>query len=130
MKFKPVQKANPQNRTEKKWYAQIVIEGESTIDELVSDIEKFSALSEADIRGVILALENVAQTKLAEGRIVRFDKIGSLYPSLSSHPSETEDKVDASKIKSVKVNFRPGKRILQALQNADKKKVKQTAKTS
>jgi len=35
-------------------------------------------LSEADIWGVIIALENVMQDALGNGKIVRLDKIGSL----------------------------------------------------
>ena len=35
------------------------INQEITIDELTKEIEKFSALSEADIRAVIIALENL-----------------------------------------------------------------------
>ncbi|MBP1617529.1 MAG: DNA-binding protein [Bacteroidetes bacterium] len=49
----------------KKLYAAVVTTGETTVDELTKEIEKFSALSEADIRGVIIALENVMQNELA-----------------------------------------------------------------
>lgn len=125
MKFKAVEKVNPLKPHEpKKWYAQIVTGDEVSMDEIVKEIEKFSALSEPDIRGVIIGLENVVQNKLSEGRIVRFDRLGSLYPSLSSSPSEKEEEVTEANIKSVKVNFRPGKRILDAMKNAIKKKVK------
>ena len=125
MKFKAVEKINPQKPDEpKKWYAQIVTDGEASVDEIVKEIEKFSALSEPDIRGVIIGLENVIQSKLADGKIVRFDRLGSLYPSLSSSPSDTEEKVTAENIQSVKVNYRPGKRIMDAMKNVPKKKVK------
>ncbi len=87
-------------------------------------IEKFSALSEPDIYGVIIGLENVIQNKLAEGKIVRFDRFGSLYPSLSSHLSGTEKEVSAQSIKKLKVNYHAGKRILEAMENAPKEKVK------
>lgn len=124
MKFKVVQKTNPQNVTaEKKWYAQIVTDGEVSMQELVDEIEKFSALSEPDIRGVIIALENVVQKKLAEGKIVRFEQLGTLYPSLSSDPSDTEDGVTSANIKNVRVNYRPGKRIIDAMRNVTKKRV-------
>ncbi len=125
MEFKAVQKTNPiKPKEEKKWYAQIVLGKEASIGELVEDIEKFSALSEPDIRGVIIALENVVQRKLAEGRIVRFEQLGSLYPSLLSNASEKEEKLTADNIKGVKVNYRPGKRIIDAMEAAPKKKVK------
>lgn len=124
MKFKAVQKTNPQDRdAEKKWYAQIVTDGEVTIDMLVDEIEKFSALSEPDIRGVLIALENVVQKRLSEGKIVRFEQLGSLYPSLSSTPSDTQEEVSAANIQTIRVNYRPGKRIMDAMKNASKKKV-------
>lgn len=40
----------------KKWYASLVLKEQLSIDDLVKSIEKFSALSEPDIRGVIVAL--------------------------------------------------------------------------
>lgn len=125
MKFKAVEKINPRKPEEpRKWYAQIVTDGETTIDEIVKEIEKFSALSDPDIHGVIIGLENVVQDKLAAGKIVRFERLGSLYPSLSSGPSDTEEEVTAENIKQVKVNFRPGKRILDAMRSVQKRKVK------
>ncbi len=99
----------------KKWYAQVKTDGEMTIDNLVDEIEKFSALSEADIRGVIIALENVIQKELANGRIIRLDKLGSFYPSLSSEGAETAEMFTSSLIKGARVNYRPGKRINDAL---------------
>lgn len=125
MKYKAVEKINPQKPDDpKKWYAQIVTDGEVSVDEIVKEIEKFSALSEPDIRGVIIGLENVVQDRLAAGKIVRFDRLGSLYPSLSSTPSDKEEDVSAANIKSVKVNYRPGKRIMDAMKNVTKVKVK------
>lgn len=124
MNFKAIEKINPSKRDEeKKWYAQIVLGKEVTIEEIVADIEKFSSLSEPDIRGVIIALENVVQKRLAEGRIVRFEQLGSLYPSLSSTPSDTAEQVSANNIRAIKVNYRPGKRIVDAMQNAKKSKL-------
>ncbi|WP_312901790.1 HU family DNA-binding protein [Chryseobacterium taichungense] len=103
---------------EKRWYAVVKNDGEATIDDLVSEIEKFSSLSESDIRGVIIALENVIQKQLVNGKIIRLDKLGSFYPSLSSGSAETEEKFNVSLIKGAKVNYRPGKRISDALSTA------------
>ncbi|WP_346984473.1 HU family DNA-binding protein [Chryseobacterium sp. POE27] len=102
----------------KRWYAQVKTDGEMTVDDLVKEIEKFSALSEADIRGVIIALENVIQKELANSKIIRLDKLGSFYPSLSSGGAESEDKFNVNLIKGAKVNYRPGKRITDALNTA------------
>jgi len=107
----------------KKFYAAIVTDGEATIDEIVKDIEKFSSLSEPDIRGVVVALENVIQNKLAEGKIVRLEKLGSLYPSLSSKGEGTEKEVTSNSIKEVRINYRPGDRLKKAINEAGFKKV-------
>ena len=106
----------------KKWYAAVANDGEMTIDDLTKQIEKFSALSEADIRGVIIALENVIQDNLINGKIIRLDKLGSFYPSLSSNGAATKEEFDVSLIKGAKVNYRPGKRIADALKTVKFKK--------
>ena len=67
----------------KKWYASVITDGELTVEELSKQIEKFSSLSEADIRGVIIALENVIQENLINGKIIRMDKLGSFYPVIN-----------------------------------------------
>lgn len=102
----------------KKWYAVVKNDGEMSIDDLVQQIEKFSALSEADIRGVIIALENVIQNELANGKIIRMDKLGSFYPSISSEGTARLTDFNASLIKGAKVNYRAGKRITDVLKTA------------
>jgi len=122
--YNVIQKAQPGvvGGGDKKWYASIAINGEVTIDEMVKEIEKFSALSEPDIRGVIIALENVIQNKLADSKIVRMDKIGSFYPTISSEGKEKEGDVTPKTIKKVNVNYRPGERILETMRASGFKK--------
>ena len=127
IKYKLIEKGEPGvvGGGTKKWYANIVTDGEETIDDLVKAIEKFSALSEADIRGVIIALENVMQDALGNGKIVRLDKIGSLYPSLSSEGTATPEEFNAQKhVRTIKVNYRPGKRLSDSMKAAVLQRVK------
>lgn len=120
IKYTVVEKSQPGVRGggTKKWYAQAVTTGEMGIDDLVKQIEKFSALSEADIKGVLVALENVAQEALANGLMVRLEKLGTLYPTLSSGGADTAEAFTPSLIRSVGVNYRAGKRILAAMKSA------------
>jgi predicted histone-like DNA-binding protein len=108
----------------KKFYAHVVTDGEATVDELVKDIEKFSSLSEPDIRGVIVALENVIQNKLSESKIVRLEKLGSLYPSVSSDGVEDPKEATSDLVKEVTINYRPGDRLKKAINDAGFKVVK------
>ena len=120
IKYKVIEKGQPgvTGGGTKKFYANVVTEGELSVDDLVNQIEKFSALSEADIRGVIIALENVIQQGLADSKIIRLEKLGSLYPTLSSNGVATEKEFTANQIKSLSVNYRPGTRIVEAMKAA------------
>ena len=119
IKYKLIEKGQPgvAGGGTKKWYASIVTDGELDIDDIVKQIEKFSALSEADIRGVVIAVENVIQEALADSKIVRLDKLGTFYPTLSSGGAATEKDFNQSLIKSAGVNYRPGKRILDSIKS-------------
>jgi len=108
----------------KKWYAVATNDGELTVDDLTKLIEKFFALSEADIRGVIIAVENVIMDNLANGNIIRLDKLGSFYPTLSSKGADTEEDFDTSYIRGASVRYRAGTRISNALKTTTFKKNK------
>ncbi len=107
----------------KKFYAQITYGDEVTVDDISKEIEKFCTLSEPDVRAVIIALENVIQNKLAEGRIVRLDQLGTLYPAISSRGEDKAEDVNANSIRSISVNYRPSVRILAALKETTLRKV-------
>ncbi len=126
IKYKVVEKTEPgvAGGGNKQWYASAIADGEITIDDLTKEVEKFSSLSESDIRGVIIALENVIQSQLLNGKIIRLDKLGSFYPSLSSNGAASEAEFSPSLIKGAKVNYRPGVRITDALKTAKFTKVK------
>ena len=127
IKFKAQEKAQPgvAGGGVKKHYASIVLDGEATIDDLEKDIEKFSSLTEPDIRGVIIALENSIQTKLSEGKIVRLEKLGSLYPAISSTGVEKAEDVTSAIIKEAYINYRPGERLIKTLNGSGFVKVSQ-----
>jgi predicted histone-like DNA-binding protein len=108
---------------DKKKYPAIVYDGEFTVDDLVKAVEKFSALSESDILGVIRAVENVIQIQLGNSKIIRMDKLGYFYPTISSKGSELTGTVKSTQIVKVGVRYRPGKRILDALNAAGFEKV-------
>jgi len=120
IRYKVISKAQPgvTGGGVKKFYATIVTDGECTIDQLVKDIEKFSSLSEPDIKGVIIALENVIQNKLAESKIIRLEKLGSFYPTLSSEGKDKAEDVTSTSIKEVGINYRPGDRLKNVINEA------------
>ena len=123
--FKVVQKGQPGvvGGGEKKFYASPVLDGEMSLPEMTTAIEKICTVSGADIRAVLYALVDVAVDNLSNGTIVRLGELGSLRPSLSSEGKATEAEVNATAIKNASVLFTPGTRIKAMLAAAKFKKV-------
>lgn len=123
MKFKVLEKINPRDpKGQKKFYASIIIEGEFTLDDMAKEIVSFTSLSEADVNSVLIAVQTVAQKKLADGKIVRLGKLGNLYPALSSDGEEKAEDVSVKSIKAVGINYRAGDELIKAMEDAPKQK--------
>ncbi len=93
------------------YYASTSAAGEASLEMLTEEIEKISAMSGADIRGVLYALVDGVTRHLREGRIVRLGDLGSLRLSLKSRREAQEADVDEHSIKGSKIIFFPGKRL-------------------
>ena len=105
-----------------KYYASTVLDGEVGLLEICQEIEKISTVSEADIMAVLTSLISVVPEKLTKGKIVRLGDLGNLRPSIGSEGVAKAEEVSASNIKSNKVIFTPGKRIMKAMRGAEYKK--------
>jgi predicted histone-like DNA-binding protein len=117
IKYNVIEKGQPgvAGGGEKKFYASTLTNGEMTLTKLTKNIEKISTVSGADIRAVVYAMVDVMKDALADGQIVRLGDLGSLRISLSSHPEETAEDVNANSIKSAKTIFTPGKELKEML---------------
>ena len=79
-------------------------------------------MSEADIMAVLVSLVSIVPEKLVNGKIVRMGDLGSFRPSIGSNAVEKESDVAISTIKSNKILFKPGKRMMKIMKGADYKK--------
>jgi predicted histone-like DNA-binding protein len=123
--FKVVQKGQPgvAGGGVKKYYASPVLDGEMSLDEMTTAIEKICTVSGADVRAVLYSLVDVAVDNLSNGTIVRLGELGSLRPSLSSEGKPTEAEVNANAVKNATILFNPGARIKAMLAAVKFKKV-------
>ena len=128
IKYRVIQRGQPgvAGGGVKKFYATPITEGESSIEDLTTDIERMSTISGADIRGVLYALVDVITQRLSDGRIVRLDALGSMQVSMSSEGFETEEEVNGAAIRSTRVLFRPGPKLKNMLRTLSFKKVATT----
>ena len=114
--FKAVARKNPRNPTEPaKYYAGILSDGKTTLNDLAKYAATVSTVSKADILAVLEStFEKIAQD-VADGKIVYVGEYFTLQASGSSEGFDTPEQVTANAIKSVRTVFRPGKMIKDAL---------------
>lgn len=105
---------NPQTN-ETAYYAQVAPVTVMDIDDVVSQIEKRSTLTEPDIRGVILDLQYVVIQALKAGYSVRLGDLGSFRPTIHSSSASSADEVSSSHILKVNCVFTPGAKVKKGL---------------
>lgn len=117
--FNVVPKKNPQKPNDPpKYYANIIGEGKTTLQDLAKYASTVSTVSKADILAVLESTFSKIADDVADGKIVYVGEYFTLQAGGSSEGKETADEVNASSIKSVKTIFRPGKMIKDALKLA------------
>ncbi|MBI1184321.1 DNA-binding protein [bacterium] len=107
----------------KQYYAIAYSRSKVTLLGLSKSISRMSSLTRPDIMAVLEALTVLVPEHLQMGRIVELGGLGSLGVSLSSAPSVTADEVDSHNVVNVRLRFRPGKELRDALSNATFEKV-------
>jgi predicted histone-like DNA-binding protein len=104
-----VQKVNPSKPTDpKKYYANLVTRGDVSLRELAKEITEISTVSPPDVMVVIEAPLQIILRHLIQGEIVRLGDFGSFSVRLSSEGADAPEAFNASLVKSVNLNFRPG----------------------
>jgi len=114
--FNVVPKKNPQKPNDQpKYYANIIGEGKTTLQDLAKYASTVSTVSKADILAVLESTFSKIADDVADGKIVYVGEYFTLQAGGSSEGKESADEVNASSIKSVRTLFRPGKMIKDAL---------------
>ena len=107
MKYKLVSRANPQDRTKSKLYAQPVNEGIVTQKTISTDIVDLSSLSRGDVSNVIESLIATIPRYLLMGRSIKLGDLGTLRISFTSDGVENSKDFNTNMIRGVKVIFTP-----------------------
>ncbi|GHT18475.1 hypothetical protein FACS189429_5070 [Bacteroidia bacterium] len=107
MKYKMIQRTNPQDRTKIKWYASPVNEGKITQKSIAADIVELSSLARGDVSNVIESLIDTMPKYLLMGKSVSLGDFGTLRLSFSSGGVDDPAKFNANMISSARVIFTP-----------------------
>jgi len=117
--FKVVQKRNPQSPNDpQKYYADIVGNGETTLDDLAKYAPTVSTVSKADVLAVLESTFSKIAEDVGDGKIVYVGEYFTVQAGGSSEGKDTAAEVNTSSITAVKTIFRPGKMIKDALKLA------------
>ena len=107
--YSVVPRINPRDKeAAPKFYAQAQARGDVNIREMATRIQGSCTVTKADVYAVLVALEDVIVEALQNGEIVRLGELGTFQVSLSGKGAVTSEDYDASLIKKVRINFRPG----------------------
>jgi predicted histone-like DNA-binding protein len=117
MKYKLNERANPQDRSQVKWYAAPVNDGRVTKTDLAKEIVGISSLSRGDISNVIENLLDTIPKYLLMGKSISLGEFGTLRLSFSSEGVENPVDFNVHHISGVKVIFTPGVELKTAIQN-------------
>ena len=107
MKYKLVSRANPQDRTKSKLYAQPVNDGTVSQKALSMDIVGLSSLSRGDVSNAIESLIETMPKYLLMGKSVKLGDFGTLRLSFTSDGVENAKDFNINMIRGVKVIFTP-----------------------
>ena len=116
MKYKLIERANPQDRTKSKLYAAPVNDGVITQKIISMDIVELSSLSRGDVSNVIESLIATMPKYLLMGKSVKLGDFGSLRLSFSSDGVAEAKDFNTKMIHGVKVIFTPSSELKLALE--------------
>lgn len=109
VKIKVVTKRNPQDLSAPaKYHGVAVSRGSRDLNDLAELITGQSSMTQADVYGVLIALEHNIIQQLEQGRSVHLGRIGSFQVGVSTSGTETREKFSIRQITKRRIIFRPG----------------------
>jgi predicted histone-like DNA-binding protein len=116
--LKKVSRANPQNRSEQKWYFTQNSKGYVDIDQICQDILELSSLTPGDVRSAVESLKLVIQKRLEAGYSVRLDGFGTFHATVASEGADTPEALTVRNVKQVRPIFTASTRWKNSLAKA------------
>jgi predicted histone-like DNA-binding protein len=112
IKIKSLARINPRDvAAEKRYYATVINQGETTLNSLSKQIAMMSTVSKTDVYAVLMALTEVVPQALEEGKIVRLGSLGSFRVVVSSDSAATEEEVSSHLVKQLRLTYRPSQEL-------------------
>ena len=114
-----MERINPQDRNApKKWYPSLKTIEQIQQKQVAKEIADETTLNPKEAEMALEQLQKVLVRNLLASNSVQLGDWGSFSLSCSGSPSDKKEDVTANNIKSLKINFTPGKALKNALKEA------------
>lgn len=128
LKYRLIQRVNPRDpKGPRHFYAKAVGRGDVTLRELADEIAQISTVSTVDTMAAIEALIQIIPKHVAQGEVVRLGDFGSYTIGILSAGTPDEEEFTPEMIKGVKLYFRPGRELKNALRDIRFEKERRSA---
>jgi predicted histone-like DNA-binding protein len=117
VKLKKIQRKNPQNVNQAKWYLTQEKTGTVGVQEIAREIEGRSALSLGDVQSVLSNLVEILPVFLRLGQTIKLEGFGSFRISVTSDGMETAEELSARNVKGVKMVFLPSVELKRSIED-------------
>lgn len=126
IKYKIVKHAQPgiKGGGDYNYYLRSANRKKLNIHDVARILEKRSSISRADIIAVLTGISDLVPELLTENNSVELGELGIFSLDIQSKPSIKPEDANWRKIKKLKINFRIGKKLQQAIQNVRFERVK------
>jgi predicted histone-like DNA-binding protein len=107
IKLKKLQKKNPRDLTQSKWYLVQENSGSLSLNDIARELADRSSLSQGDVLNVLRNLVEVLPTYLKLGMTIRLEGFGSFHISVQSEGTDTAEELTAHNVKKARIVFVP-----------------------
>lgn len=116
--FNRVERANPQDRTKKKWYPVLKTIKKVNEKDVAKEISDETTLNRKEAEMALEQLEKVLIKNLLLSNSVQIGEWGSFHLTCKSEGSDTKEAVSAGNITNLNIRFTAGKNLRDALNGA------------
>jgi predicted histone-like DNA-binding protein len=117
VKLKRIQRKNPQDTSQVKWYLTQEKTGTVGVQEIAREIEGRSALSLGDVQSVLSNLVEILPLFFKLGQTVKLEGFGSFRISVTSDGTETAEELSVRNVRSTKMVFLPSVELKRSIED-------------
>ena len=107
IKFKAIERENPQSEGDSKFYATAVMKGYYDLETIAEQISKVCTVTVHDVRAILSSLQQHIGWALAMNGSVRLGQLGSFHVRTNSKSVTDKNDLSTNLITNLKVNFTP-----------------------